>query len=478
MKQEQTERFMPPAHCTHRSVRADLRLCLLGVLVTCVTLPQEVEAKRKESTRTQELLNEIERLKRENLALHQSLDEKTKISHAETPASNRIAVVAASAPATAAGQGNPFEAKAFPKSSASGTRVTMSQMSCGSAMKGKDMAPDDSSNFYGQGRFTMNPVFGDVDMFWNMPEDTFMFSAKWFHNQQGGLQNGTTPFPSLQANAKYMMPPTSMAMDMIMFMPMWGVTDDLTLMAMINYGYMGMAQNMSMGSREYPMAPMNVGGIQDTNFNIIYRLAESFVGTLQVNVPTGSTQQMYNPSAMTPENCNRTVRVGCYNNLVPYGMQLGAGVVGLMPAVTYNWFSQDEEWNLGGTVSGTAWMGTSNGWSPGNSIKLSIWSQKTFGPFAAWLRSNYVNQSQIAGCSGNISGNCINPNGAGGTGYIMPGFDPRNTGGEVATLLLGGSYSYKMFSIGLEGGVPYYQNFNGIQNMNSYQINSGIAFMW
>ena len=458
---------------------ATLKACLAAFLATSTLMPFSVEAKRKEPTRTQELLKEIERLKRENLSLQHSLDQRNAES---LPAKSTALVVpspmAANAERDVSKGENPFEAKEVPKQKVATKTVTGHQMSCGSTMKEMDQAPDDSGNFYGQGRFTMNPVFGDVDQFWNMPEDTFMFSAKWFHNQQGPLQNGTTPYPSWQANAKYMMPPTSMAMDMMMFMPMWGVTDDLTLMAMINYGYTSMTQNMSMGSREYSMAPMNVGGIMDTNFNIIYRLAESFVGTLQVNVPTGSTHQMYNPAGMTPENCKHGVGPGCFNNLMPYNMQLGAGVVGLMPALTYNWFSDDEEWNLGSTLSGTAWMGTNNGWSPGNSIKVSLWGQKTFGPFAAWLRTNYVNQSQIAGCSGNISGNCVNPNGAGGTGYIMPGFDPHNTGGQVATMLLGGSYTYKMFSIGLEGGVPYYQNFNGIQNLNSYQINSGIAFMW
>ena len=161
-----------------------------------------------------------------------------------------------------------------------------------------------------------------------------------------------------------------------------------------------------------------------------------------------------------------------------YNMQLGAGVVGLMPALTYNWFSDDKDYNLGGQVSGTAWAGNNDGWSPGNSTKLSAWAQTGIDDFSLWLRSNYINQASLSGCSAAISGNCQNPNGMGGTGYIMPGFDPQNYGGEVATLLIGASYNYKMFSVGVEGGVPYYQNFNGTQNMNSYTINSGVSFMF
>lgn len=359
-------------------------------------------------------------------------------------------------------------------------------MACGANMMDGGMKMEPGS------QFLMNPVWGGLDMFWNMPKDSIMMNVKWMHNQQTGLQQGASPVdanPGVAPYSRYMMPPTSQTMDMFMFMPMWGVTEDLTLMAMINYQYMSMPMQMNMATTQ-PMAPMNNGGLMDTDVDVIYRISHDFVGTLQLSIPTGSTQQTYNPGAMGL-NCSEAQggerwAPGCWNNLSPYGMQMGAGVPGLTPALTYNWISDDYLWNVGGQASGTAYLSTADGWSPGNMIKLSIWGQRAIDGFTLWLRSNYTNQAQIQGCSTAITGNCINPAAGtatfetivGGTGAIMPGFNPANYGGEVLTVLLGASYQYGMFNFGVEGGVPAYQNLNGIQLMNSYYINAGTSFMF
>jgi hypothetical protein len=462
---------------------SSVRLCMAALLTASFSVSEPAFAKRKENGTTQALRLEIERLKRENLVLQKTLEEKTNISEKIVSAPPNPSI----SPKHRQKGESPFYMQDIQHSSTHVSKASVpgsQEMACGSRMGemtcGGVHRSEHFEMFTGHNEFTMNPVFGGVDQFWNMPKDTFMMNVKWMHNQQGGLQNGTTPGTG---GTSSMMPSTGQSMDMFMFMPMWGVTEDLTLMAMINYQYMSMPMNMSMSGETTSQAPMNVGGIGDTNLDVIYRLPwiDNLVGTLQLNLPTGSTQVAYSPAGMGPNNdtaCKKQGLGNCYNQTAPYGMQLGSGVVGLMPALTYNWFSMDGEWNVGGQASGTAWMGTNNGWSPGNSVKFSVWGQKDFGNFMTWVRSNFSIQTPLVGCDPSISGNRICSGTSQNPNYYMYQFNPANYGGQVGTVMIGGSYNFKMFSLGLEGGVPYYQNLNGVQNMNSYQINSGVAVMW
>ena len=436
----------------------------------------EAKSKRHQPTKQEiELEDENAELRRQVSALQAKLN--------AAPATNTAA--------------SPFAAAPIPKSTApvaaaaAPAAAANAGMACGANMGGMKMEPGS--------KFLMNPVWGGLDMFWNMPKDSVMMNVKWMHNQQNGLGQGTSSVPINIASSpynKYMMPGASQSMDMFMFMPMWGVTEDITLMAMVNYMYMSMPSQMLMGNpmQSYSMSPMNSGGIMDTDFDIIYRISHDFVGTFQVSAPTGSTQQTYNPSGMVGYQKGACVGMmsgpGCWNQLTSYGMQMGAGVPGLMPALTYNWITEDEKWNLGGQASYNAYAGTNNGWSPGNMFKLSVWAQhEIFDDWTVWLRSNFTDQAQIQGCSNQISGVAYCENRS-LTNTYMPGFNPSMYGGKVANLLLGFSYTYGMFKIGVEGGIPVYQNLNvgnnimsngqpiGVQLQNAYYINAGTSFMF
>ena len=464
-----------------------LTLCVSTALLAGFDFSKPVVAKTKKKS------SEIERLQDENERLRRQIEQLQAA----------VAIPVKQPSGTRVNQDNPFSAKEITRIDSAGGSAgasTAGGMKCGAAMKGSSKRVEmkcgatmkaGEMSCGGRSNFTMNPVFGGLDEFWTMPEDSFMLNVKWMHNQQGGLQQGTTPYnPYTTAvpnggGMKYMMPPTDMTMDMFMFMPMWGVTENLTLMAMVNYMYMGMGMNMNMMDHYSPSAPMNVGGISDTNLDVIYKLPwiENLVGTIQLNLPTGSTQQMYNPAGMGIQGyCpSKMGGPGClkWNNPVSYNMQLGAGVVGIMPALTYNWFADDNEYNAGGQVSGTAWLGTNDGWSPGNNIKISLWGQKSWDKnWTSWVRTNYLITMGLAGCSSAISGSCVSPNGMDGVGTLMPAFNPENYGSQVGTVMVGSSWTRNGFSLGLEGGVPYYQNFNGVQQMNSYQIWSGASYMW
>ena len=64
------------------------------------------------------------------------------------------------------------------------------------------------------------------------------------------------------------------------------------------------------------------------------------------------------------------------------------------------------------------------------------------------------------------------------TGAPTPDADPHNYGGKLLNAFVGASYQWNSFSFGVEGGVPAYQNLNGLQLKNTWQITGGFQAMF
>ena len=364
---------------------------------------------------------------------------------------------------------------------------TSGEMTCGANMMYKMPA---ASLFY------YNPVFGGTeDMFHTHPEGMWMFNVKWTHSEKDGLQAGTAPVgvanvgPSVlpgspyPAKYPYMMIPTRMSMDMIMLMGMYGVTDRLTLNVMLNYQGMDMAMLQDVGNAPMMMPPgpyhqvsgappMVTAGLGDTQVYAMYKLYDdqtygNVTGTLGLSVPTGDTRQQ--------------ISMMGFGFRAPYDMELGTGTFDLKPALTYNWLSEDKLWNLGGQVLGTIHLNTSDGWAYGNSYKLSAWAQHAWtDSVTSWARATYTDTTPIRGSDAAIS--CINFPCYYAANPMqvapMPDADPHNYGGQVLNGYIGAAYQYHSMSIGVEGGMPVYQNLNGLQLRNHWQITTGMQAMF
>ncbi len=389
----------------------------------------------------------------------------------------------------------------------------LAEMTGGASMKMDGGGPQDHGgadheNFSrGLGRQVVSS--GDT-LFHTHPEGVWMTSIQEMHSEKDGYQAGSSIVPNSQVGPgfypgylfgqsnnggvgggigspfpskyPYMMWAPRMTMDMFMFMGMYGVTDNLTVMVMANYQSMNMPMNMDMGNQPCnpatncyfsgyrtisAQAPMVTAGLGDTQLYGIYKIYNdrtygSVTGTLGINVPTGSTTQ----AIMMMGNTFRA----------PYDMQLGAGTFNLMPALTYSWLSPNGLWNLGTQVSGNIPLGTNNGWAYGNSYKILGWVQRAFGEsLTAYTRWTFTDTAQIRGQDANIS--CLNfpcdPF------YVwnwspMPDADPHNYGGQVLMGFLGADYKYGKMSFGAEIGLPVYQYLNGLQNRNRWQVTTGV----
>jgi hypothetical protein len=157
-------------------------------------------------------------------------------------------------------------------------------------------------------------------------------------------------------------------------------------------------------------------------------------------------------------------------------MQLGSGTYDLKPALTYNGLSDDGKWNWGAQAMYTIRLGKSeNDWSFGDSLKMTGWLQRALGPLTSWARLAYNNTGRIRGEDPEIR-KLNHP--TMGMGAPMPDADTNNYGGQRLDGLIGLSYSKGHFSFGIEGGIPLYQDLNGLQLKTKWMLNAGIQVMF
>ncbi|MFH0726725.1 MAG: nitrous oxide reductase accessory protein NosL [Pseudomonadota bacterium] len=330
------------------------------------------------------------------------------------------------------------------------------------------------------GQLLFNPAFGD-DIYHTHPAGMWMFNYKFMHMGMDGLRDGTSDVATGSVGNNrglpydsYMMIPLSMSMDMHMSMLMYGITDRFTVMGMLNYleTKMQMLMDMSpytmMGMPKgvkdkgaQPDTPMKTSGLGDTELRGIYKMTRDLNASLGLSLPTGDIDQEYSTMGSTWR--------------VPYDMQLGSGTFDLKPAITLSILSDDSLWNYGGQAMGTLRLGRNdNDYSLGDSLKLNTWLQRALGPAAAWIRLSYNCSARIDGedpaIARSLDGAYMSPS--------MPDADPDNFGGQRADGFIGASLVLGPVSIGVEGGLPLYQDLNGLQMKNEWYLTAGLQAMF
>jgi len=124
----------------------------------------------------------------------------------------------------------------------------------------------------------------------------------------------------------------TMTMQMHMLEAMYGVTDDLTLMAMTNFLQNTMDHGAGFKTRNE--------GLGDTSLSALYRLygdchQESLIGGLGISFPTGDITQSDNYHSGKSHH--------------PYHMALGSGTFDLLPSLTYTQNDESIFWGVQGT---------------------------------------------------------------------------------------------------------------------------------
>jgi len=247
--------------------------------------------------------------------------------------------------------------------------------------------------------------------------------------------------------------PTEMTTDMHMIGGMYAPTDDLTLMAMVNYIDREMDHitfQGGMGTTQLGTFTTRSKGFGDTKLSGLYRLYDNGNHNAHLNMgislPTGSIDE--EDDVLTPMGGTPTLRM-------PYAMQLGSGTYDLMPGITYN--GRQDRWGWGAQANATLRLGRNNeDYSWGNKYNTTAWLSYLFTPAVSGsFRLSGEYESQIDGIDDQI----VAP---------VQTADPKNFGGKrisgsvgLNTVIPTGTLAGHRFSAELT--LPVYQNLNGPQ---------------
>lgn len=300
-----------------------------------------------------------------------------------------------------------------------------------------------------------------------MSEGEWMVSLRHMQmNMSGNLQGDrsitdeeiVTTIPN-RFSAMPNMPPTlrivpnDMSMKMEMLGLMYAPSDNLTLMAMLNFiskdmdltTYQGMA-----GTNELGKFSTSTSGLGDSKITALIKLpgsgSHAWHLNVGLNVPLGSVDE--NGQALTPMNMQATVRL-------PYAMQLGTGTWDAEPGLTYKGNRGSFAW---GAQLGLVIPLEKNdeGYDWGESQKLSGWLQYLLNDAVSTsLRYTFENKDGISGIDTNIMA-------------PVQTADPDNYAHEISYVSLGLNFvgqeaGLHGHSLGFEYYIPFDQDVDGVQ---------------
>ncbi len=258
--------------------------------------------------------------------------------------------------------------------------------------------------------------------------------------------------------------PTKMTMDMHMFGAMYAPSDDLTLMAMVNYTYKSMDHITFAGGAGAAVLggfTTKASGFGDVKLNGLYRLYDDDTHHVHMNlgfsVPTGSIHQR--DTILAPNGATPTPRL-------PYAMQLGTGTFDLLPGLTYTAQSGDWAWGAQYRAEIRLESRNSEGYALGDKHAVTAWVSRQWQPWISTsLRVDAMTQDAIDGIDPRI----VAP---------VQTADPDNYGGERVDLMFGVNMIgqkgvWKNHRLAMEIGAPIYQKTNGVQLETDYIFSLG-----
>lgn len=266
----------------------------------------------------------------------------------------------------------------------------------------------------------------------------------------------------------YLGAPDKMKMDMHMLMAMYGVTDRFSIMFMMNYISNDMSMKMLMSNQNVQDMihmghgmngehEMKTNGFGDFQLSLLYGLIVKdnyqLILSSELNIPTGSIDQKGVLGDML------------YNQKrYPYSMQLGTGSFDVAPRLTYV-----NEMNSS-VFSAQIWSNlrlfqNKYNYKYGSDLNLSAWyAYKWSDKFSSSLRSTYNYANTISGKDNSLFT------------YNEPSANHLNYGGHTLNGFLGSSYHINHnHRIAFEIGKALYQDVNGIQMKNNFQINASYS---
>ena len=278
----------------------------------------------------------------------------------------------------------------------------------------------------------------------------WMFSYRYGRMAMEQNRSDTSNVTDASVLTGFPVAPTDMEMEMHMFGAMYGLSDDLTLMAMIPYTLKSMNHVTRTGGR----FNTETEGFGDARLGALIPLWEGEGQSLHLNanvsLPTGSIDE----TGRTPLGVIR----------LPYPMQLGSGTFDLTPSLTYLYESGD--WALGSQLNLTTRLGrNSEDYSLGNEIGISTWAGYRFNDLiSATMRLEGRDWGDIDGADSAINSR------------VVPTARPDLRGGTRVDALIGVDVTIpkaKDQRFAIEVGAPIYEKLDGPQLSSDWRLTAG-----
>ncbi len=264
-----------------------------------------------------------------------------------------------------------------------------------------------------------------------------------------GIRDGSRNRTDGQVLAEgFVVTPTDMTMEMHMFNVMFGVTDEITLMAMVPYVRKSM-DHVRMDGLRFTTGSEGPG---DLDISVLYSILRNanhrLIGIAGLTLPTGSIDEDDRlPATMTtPSSIQR----------LPYPMQLGSGSVDVKLGLTY--LGQIEGWGWGAHASGLVRTDENkHDYRLGDRYDVTAWgARKVTHWSSASLRLGWTQRFDIVGADP-----ALNPR-------IVPTADPDLQAGRRLDILLGlnlfqDAGRLEGLRVTAEAGLPVYQRLDGPQ---------------
>jgi len=280
----------------------------------------------------------------------------------------------------------------------------------------------------------------------------WMISYRFMTMEMESLMKGSSTISRAQAAPDYnmsmggMMLPKNMTMDMHMFGAMHAISDNWTLMCMVNYleNEMTMQNNGSMKS----------DGMSDLKIAGLYDLARWDSGrrihlNIGLSVPTGSIDEKSG------------------SNTLGYGMQLGSGTWDFYPAITY--LAQTKNYSYGAQLGGILRASDNDqGYTLGNRLEAALWgARKITDSLSASAKFDYSTQDEVDGEDSRMNNN------------MSSALSSVDQGRDITTFGLGLNYYFQNsvlrgHRLAAEWETPLDQKVNGVQ----LELDSTWTFGW
>jgi hypothetical protein len=277
---------------------------------------------------------------------------------------------------------------------------------------------------------------------------------QYMHMGMDGNRDGTSSVSTAEVLAQFPVAPLNMDVDMLMSGVMYGVTDDISVMAMIPYVWKSM-DHVTRSGIDFTTQSEGFGDLRLIGGYDVYNMGSHTINlSAGLSFPTGSTDERDDTPA-APEQ------------LLPYPMQIGSGTFDLLPGITYT--GRSEDWSWGGQFNAVVRLGENgDDYTLGNIYNASIWGARRW---SDWVSSSVRLTGEVVE---NIDGADprLNP-------MMVPTADPNLRAGNFLSVGLGLNFMVPSgpvagVRLSVEGTVPIVQDLDGPQIERDYMILAGL----